>query len=362
MKIENFDTGLKGQEDVENIIITPEENYENKQKVKNYLTDIVHSGKSKLDDNLNKYFSKDIKVNCFHPVNEFSGLDKFKDNYWLPLFESFPDLERRTQLIIGGTFRDKIQVASISTLSGVFKKDWLGIRPNNKMVNLRCCEIHELKNDKIVESHILIDVIDLIFQTGVFPIHKSRGAEGNWLNPINTDGVNFFEKDINISKLNLEQALIMQRSLNIKPELDTNSDEDLKLKLIDHPQAEFWHDKMIWYGPSGIGTARSLEGFVDNHQLPFRKTFKERNYWKLGHYSELGDGKFSLTAGWHSIQATYGSNDWLGYPPNNKNVTMRVMDFYHHDEGKIRENWVPIDIAHILNQIGVDIFQLIKKS
>ena len=37
MKIENFDTGLKGQEDVENIIITPEENYRNKQKVKNYL-------------------------------------------------------------------------------------------------------------------------------------------------------------------------------------------------------------------------------------------------------------------------------------------------------------------------------------
>ena len=104
MKIENFDTGLKGQEDVENIIITPEENYKNKQKVNNYLTDIVHSGKSKLDDNLNKYFAKDIKVNCFHPVNEFSGLDKFKDDYWLPLFESFPDLERRTQLIIGGTF------------------------------------------------------------------------------------------------------------------------------------------------------------------------------------------------------------------------------------------------------------------
>ena len=47
------------------------------------------------------------------------------------------------------------------------------------MVNLRCCEIHEIKNDKIVESHILIDVMDLIFQTGVFPIHKSRGSEGN---------------------------------------------------------------------------------------------------------------------------------------------------------------------------------------
>ena len=67
------------------------------------------------------------------------------------------------------------------------------------MVNLRCCEIHELKNDKIVECHILIDVIDLIFQTGVYPINKSRGSEGNWLSPINTDGVNFFEQDFFVS-------------------------------------------------------------------------------------------------------------------------------------------------------------------
>ena len=361
MKIENFDTGLKGQENVKNIIITPEENYQNKQKVKEYLKDIIHSGKLHIDKNLNKYFAKNVKVNCFHPINEFSGIEKFKDYYWTPLFESFPDLERREQVMLGGTFKDKAQVASISMLSGVFKKDWLGIKANNKMVNLRCCEIHEIKDNKIVECHILIDTIDLIFQTGILPINKSRGAEGNWLNPINTDGVNYFEKDLNVSKFNLEQALTMQRSLNIKPEIDCKSDEDLKSKLINHPQKEFWHENMIWYGPSGIGTARSLKGFIDYHQLPFRKTFKERNYWKLGHYSELGDGKFSLTAGWHSIQATYGSDDWLGYPPNNKNVTMRVMDFYHHDEGKIRENWVPIDIAHILNQIGVDIFELIKK-
>ena len=53
----------------------------------------------------------------------------------------------------------------------------------------------------------------------------------------------------------------------------------------------------------------------------------------------------------------YDSNDWLGYNSNKNKVTMRVMDFYHHDEGKIRENWVPIDLAHILSQIGIDIFK-----
>ena len=41
---------------------------------------------------------------------------------------------------------------------------------------------------------------------------------------------------------------------------------------------------------------------------------------------------------------------------------MRVIDFYLHHKELIRENWVQIDIAHILNQIGIDIFQLIHNK
>ena len=44
MKIENFDTGLKGQEDINNIIISPEENYNNKKRVRKYLKNIIHQG------------------------------------------------------------------------------------------------------------------------------------------------------------------------------------------------------------------------------------------------------------------------------------------------------------------------------
>ncbi len=38
----------------------------------------------------------------------------------------------------------------------------------------------------------------------------------------------------------------------------------------------------------------------------------------------------------------------------------KIQNFHH--EGLIRENWVPIDIAHILDQIGIDIFKLIHKK
>ena len=37
-----------------------------------------------------------------------------------------------------------------------------------------------------------------------------------------------------------------------------------------------------------------------------------------------------------------------GIGPSGRDITMRVIDFYLHHEGLIRENWVPIDIIDIL--------------
>ena len=35
---------------------------------------------------------------------------------------------------------------------------------------------------------------------------------------------------------------------------------------------------------------------------------------------------------------------------------MRVMDFYRCDDETIIENWIPIDVPHLLLQMGVDVF------
>lgn len=47
-------------------------------------------------------------------------------------------------------------------------------------------------------------------------------------------------------------------------------------------------------------------------------------------------------------------------PATGKHVEMRVMDFYHLIDGKITENWVPIDILYILYQMGFDVFARLK--
>ena len=54
------------------------------------------------------------------------------------------------------------------------------------------------------------------------------------------------------------------------------------------------------------------------------------------------------------------AKNWLGYDSTGNTVTIRVMDVYLRDGGLIRENWVPIDILHILKQIDVDVLNIIR--
>ena len=79
MQIEQFDTGLKGQENVKKLVITPEENYNNKQRVRHILNTLIIDGKNNLNKNLKDFFDENVKVNCFHPINEFTGIKTFEE-------------------------------------------------------------------------------------------------------------------------------------------------------------------------------------------------------------------------------------------------------------------------------------------
>ena len=141
--------------------------------------------------------------------------------------------------------------------------------------------------------------------------------------------------------------------------------------LLAMPQSLHWHPKLMWYGPSGIGTTRGLQGFVDYHQLPFRIAFhRPRGSWEevnaerqrhgAGHYIRIGDGLYSVTGGWPSVYAKHLGGGFLGTGPTGRSITMRVMDFYNHHEGLIRENWVPLDILDVLMQMDIDVLERLQ--
>jgi hypothetical protein len=113
---------------------------------------------------------------------------------------------------------------------------------------------------------------------------------------------------------------------------------------------------MAWYGPSGIGTSRAFRAYEDNHQIPFRHAFPVYGRAFVGvHVAEVSDGNYAGWVGWPSIRATH-SGEYLGLPPTGEVVDIRVMDFYRREGGLIIENWVPIDMIHLLLQMGLDVF------
>lgn len=353
-------------------IIDQDANLANKLAVREFLQKISASDKRTVKTSLEAAYHENAIWRGSHPLNEVQGAGEIAEKAWKPLLHAFPDLERRDEIFVGGRYTDKYGdtndlVACVGHYCATFKNDFLEIPANGQPIWLRYGEVHEINDGKITRSSCLWDILDLIRQAGFWPLAPSWGREGRWSGPITCDGLVFSPQEMDIGMTSIQQTLAMHQTLG------EYKDHELKGRkgLIDMPQKEHWHEKMMWYGPSGIGTTRLLEGFVDFHQLPFRLTWPSRvggqtltarkSEDDTGHYIQIGDGPYSVTGGWPSVVAiNNGAGDVFGCGPTGKEVEMRVMDFYLHHEGKIRENWVPIDVIHLLLQQGVDIMQRVK--
>lgn len=299
-----------------------------------------------------------------HPLNEVRGVDALVTDVWAPLKRALPDLERRDDIVVAGAYDGREYVATLGHYCGTFEAPWLGIPPTGDPLFLRYGEVHRLEGGRIVQSSCLWDVVDVMRQAGFFPLAPSLGLEGRWPPPLTGDGVRLVASAPEAGAASLAQTLAMHESLGAHDDRADPSREG----LLDMPQKLHWHPKMMWYGPSGIGMSRALSGFVDRHQLPFRLAFPMRKgggQWADlgergrelggGHYVRIGDGPYSVTGGWPSVHALHEGGSLFGVPGTGREMTMRVMDFYLHDEGLIRENWVPLDVLDLLLQMGVDV-------
>jgi hypothetical protein len=51
----------------------------------------------------------------------------------------------------------------------------------------------------------------------------------------------------------------------------------------------------------------------------------------------------------------------MGIAPSGKRIEMRSLDFWRIETGKIRENWVMVDILDAYRQLGVDVFARLRE-
>lgn len=330
---------------------------------KSQLDALAEASPAKMAEALARMARPDAQWRVAHPMNEMAGNAAALAGVWWPLKTALPDLERRDLILVGGCYLGRRYFAAMGHYCGTMRGDWLGIPATGKTVTLRYGEVWQIDEaGQVVQANLLWDVLDLMRQAGLWPLAPSLGVEEPWQGPITADGVRLDPSDPVLGRDSLEQTLAMHKTLAEFDDRGRLSRE----ALIAMPQREHWHPKMMWYGPAGIGTTRGLDGFVDGHQMSFRVAFHrpqgtfeevtaERARHGAGHYIRIGDGPYSVTGGWPSVYAMHMGGGFCGMPPTGKPVFMRVMDFYLHHEGLIRENWVPLDMLDLFRQMGVDV-------
>jgi predicted ester cyclase len=140
------------------------------------------------------------------------------------------------------------------------------------------------------------------------------------------------------------------------PEEQTNASRDVILRMEQalaansNDMAAHFHDDFRWIGNTGCGTKSGLQAFRNNWQLPLRAAFTDREYRTT---------KFIAEGDWVScfghIEGTH-SGPFMGIPRTGKRVIIPYMDFWHIEDDRIRDNWVSVDFAHVLAQLGHDVF------
>ena len=329
---------------------------QNKQLIASFLTEMAAGDAHAV---LARFCHPDCQFEVFHPFNTLKTLDAAANDFWIPLRRAFPDYEQRIAMVIGGEYEGRAMASSWGHVMGTFDTPFLGIPATRGLAFLSFGFNAIVRDGKIAKAYVLLDLVDLMRQAGFYPFRDMPGTSEAWPFPPCDSGATALGHSAVQGAETLRIVREMQGGLPKKDEIRATAGQP-------SAHSPHWHANMNWYGPAGIGSMRGLRGFRDFHGALFLQAFPDRTGWRReegglenapGHYIRLGDGLFAVTSGWPSLNGTHTGPEWLGLPPTGRRIEMRVADWYRLDrDGKIYDNWVMMDIPHIVSQMGMDLF------
>jgi len=290
-------------------------------------------------------FSPRASIRLAFPFEDLDGPEDFLCRALLPLFHAFPDLERRDTIVMAGPADDgEIWVGCCGYYTGTFARPFLDIPPTGHMATMRFHEFFRIVDDRVTEFQGLWDIPELMHQAGAWPMAPQLGRAWYAPAPASQDGLSIANVDDGHAARSLTLVRTMCEDLG---NFATGGVDAMNL-------TRHWHPRCSWYGPYGIGTGRTLEGFRNWHQIPFLNGMPNRK-GTGGYGAFFADGDYVGVTGWPNMEATISDDGWMGIAPAGQKITMRSLDFWRCENGLIRENWVLVDLLSVYDQIGVDV-------
>lgn len=296
----------------------------------------------------------DAVFHLCHPFGDSAGADAFYDSAYRGLLAAWPDLERRDYIVMAGSDEHGDDwVGCGGYYTGLFVAPWLDIPPTGHQVAMRYHEFFRIKDGKVTEFQALWDIPEVMMQARAWPMAPSLGREWQVPGPALQDGL--ADRPHDEARALATRQHIVDMLTHLKKHPKQGGPEVMEMH-------RFWHPRMNWYGPSGIGTGRGIAGFRHWHQIPFLNAMPDRGqYLKEITYHFFGEGDYAAVTGWPNMIQTITHDGWMGIAPAGKRITMRSLDFWRLEDGLIRENWVLVDLLDAYRQLGVDVFARLRE-
>lgn len=321
----------------------------NKQVIGKWRAALYDLDPDRLREQLTAVFAPDALIQLAFPFETLDGRDALYQQVYAPLIAAVPDLERRDFIVMGGEANGDNWIGCAGYYTGVFEGSWLDIPPTNHMIAMRYHEFFRVVDDQIVEMQALWDIPQVMMQAGAWAMAPSLGVEWVVPAPATQDGIITAPSDPARAAASLALVGAMLDGLKRSP-------EGAAAMALER----YWHPKMIWYGPAGIGSMRRISGFRNWHQIPFLKAMPDRAAL-MENGAAFADHDYVGFTAWPGMKMTLSGDGWLGIPPMNQPLTMRSLDFWRCENGMIRENWVLVDILDVYHQLGVDVFERMRE-
>ena len=335
-------------------------NQKNKSVVWDYWQRMNHAEVRQIPALVRRAFHEDVDWNGSQPINKIRGADALITDFWEPLRQSFPDVKRKADILIGGVGSDGDDwVSGIGYLTGTFVHDWLGIPATGKKTHTHFGQFFVMRDEKIAESYVILDMLAVLKQAGFQVLPPALGQEGGKVQaPRGRDGVQLTEQDELEGRKTVQLVEEMGNGLmRYVRERDMENMDTME-------EWHYWHPDFHWYGPAGIGTTHTIEEFQDFHQRPWLLGFGDRGLDVdpggkfMAHH---GEGNYSAVGVW-DWKFSHHWGEYQGVPATKKIITIRDFDWYRREGNYLIQNWIPIDMVDIFLQFDVDLFDRMRRQ
>lgn len=240
-------------------------------------------------------------------------------NAYRAFLSAFPD--------IWFTFEDLIAqgdlVVGRGVIQGTHKGEFMGVPPSGKVLHWTGTRMFRVRDGKVAEGWINFDVMGLLQQMGVVPTPpapdgpvapSSKGLRGAPSTPAANEA-------------------LMRRFID---EVWNKGNLDLADEVF-HPAATSPSAPALPPGGAGVKVIASM----------FRSAFPD--YWMTIDYLVADDEKVAA----RFSQGGTHRGDLFGIPPTGKTVKFTEMGILRVADGKVVESWYDVDMAGLMQQLGV---------